>query len=127
LNGMNGVIFDLAGWWQGVGVGFWVFGDGAVRNPDQTPLDLVAAPGTRPRLLTNTLSYETTRVFAASAGAVALVETTNGDAGRNYWDDKTILICRAGARCRRIAGGSKVAVDPAWSPDGTTLASVTAP
>jgi WD40 repeat protein len=127
LNGMTEIVIDVAGWWKGFGVGFWVFGDGMVHNNDATPLDVVAAPGTRPRYLASALSDGTTRVVAASArDRLAIVSDLGG--GRVVWQDKHVEICEPRATCRPLAGsGSKVTLDPAWSPDGRTLALDVAP
>ena len=128
LNGMNGVLFRIAGWWPHVGIGFWVFGDGAVRNLDNTPLDLITSPGARPRLVGQTLSDGTTdAVTASSSGDVAIVTDHGG--GRAAWQDKTLKLCTSqtgGCRPLPHARGD-VTVDPAWSPDGKTLAYVEAP
>jgi hypothetical protein len=128
LNGMNGVLFDVAGWWPHLGVGVWVFGDGAVRNLDNTPLDLVASPGASPRLLGQTLSDGTTdAVAASSSGGVAIVIDHGG--GRAAWQDKTVELCTSGAGgCRALPHASgEVTLDPAWPPDGKTLAYIEAP
>ena len=128
LNGMSGVLFDVAGWWPRIGVGFWVFGDGAVRNLDNTPLDLVTSPGAGPLLLGQTLSDGTTdAVAASSSGDVAIVTDHGG--GRAAWQDKTVDVCGAASLgCRSLPHAhGDVAVDPAWAPGGKTLAYVEAP
>jgi Tol biopolymer transport system component len=128
LNGMNGVLFDVAGWWPHLGIGFWVFGDGMVHNNDNTPLDLIASPGASPRLLGQTLSDGTTdAVAASSSGGVAIVTDHGG--GRAAWQDKTVELCTSGAGgCRALPHASgEVTLDPAWAPDGKTLAYIEAP
>ena len=128
LNDMNGVLLQIAGWWPHVGIGFWVFGDGAVHNNDATPLDLITASGARPRLLGQTLSDGTTdAVAASSSGDVAIVTDHGG--GRAAWQDKTVELCTSGAGgCRLLPHASgEVTLDPAWAPDGKTLAYVEAP
>lgn len=131
LNGMNGVLFQIAGWWPHVGIGFWVFGDGAIHNNDETPLDLLTRPGSKPRLLAQTLSDGTTGVVSASRlGVLAVVaDISNGrNGGRVYWDKKQVQICGASAACRPIVSrASKVSVEPVWSSDGRTLAFIEAP
>ncbi|HZS25539.1 MAG TPA: hypothetical protein VFA30_11215 [Gaiellaceae bacterium] len=126
LNGLTGVLFDVAGWWPQLGIGFWVFGDGAVRNNDETPLDLVAAPGASPRLLGQTLSDGTTDAVAAgSRGEVAIVTDHGG--GRAAWQDKRVEVCGTG-RCSALPhAAGDVTLDPSWAPDGTTLAYIEAP
>jgi WD40-like Beta Propeller Repeat len=128
LNGMTGVLFDVAGWWPRLGVGVWVFGDGAVRNLDNTPLDLITSPGARPRALGQTLSDGTTdAVAASSSGGVAIVTDHGG--GRSAWQDKTVKLCSSGTgSCNTLPHArGDVTVDPAWAPDGKTLAYVEAP
>ena len=128
LNGMNGVLFDVAGWWPRLGIGVWVFGDGAVHNNDNTPLDLITSPRARPELLGQTLSDGTTDAVAASSrGDVAIVSDHGG--GRAAWQDKTVDVCGAASpRCRRLPHSrADLTVDPAWAPGGKTLAYVEAP
>jgi hypothetical protein len=127
-NGMNGVLFDVAGWWQHLGIGIWVFGDGAVHNSDATPLDAVAAPGAKPRLLGQTLSDGVTDAVAASTGGRVAIVTDHGG-GRAAWQGKQVELCGARPRpCRPLPHRrGDVTVDPAWSPDGRTLAYVAAP
>ena len=131
LNGMNGLLFQIAGWWPHVGIGFWVFGDGMVHNNDETPLDLMARPGMKPRLLAQTLSDGTTDVVSPSRlGVLAVVaDISNGrNGGRVYWDKKQVQLCGASAACRPIVDQpSKVTVEPVWSPNGHTLALIEAP
>jgi WD40-like Beta Propeller Repeat len=132
FGGMTGVLLHPAGWWRGFGIGFWIDGDGATRNLDATPLYVVAAPGKRPRRLGQTLSDGTTITSAASTvGArLALVaDVGHGvNGGRVFWDRKQVQLCAPTRGCRGLVDRpSKVTVDPAWSPDGETLALIEAP
>lgn len=131
LNGMNAIVFVPAGWWRGLGIGLWIFGDGMVHNNDETPLDVVHGPGVAPRLLAETLSDGTTRVLAGGpAGRLALVaDVSHGmGGGRVAWDRKQVQLCTTSAPCRSLVPArSKVTLDPVWSPDGKTLAFVEAP
>jgi|GEM_PF-1110906 len=148
--GQNGDIAHLAGWWTGRGIAFWVFSSGADHNADDTPLELVASPGARPRIIAHTLSDgETDAVATAPDGALALVESS---AGRELGQGKQVAVCDRRTRCAALPGasvwsgpaapcsqyvcmpvpapgvaGSGVTLDPAWSPDGTSLAYVKAP
>ncbi len=122
------MLFDVAGWWPRLGVGVWVFGDGAVHNNDNTPLDLIISPGARPRSLGQTLSDGTTDVVAASSSGDVAIVTDHGG-GRAAWQDKTVKLCSSGtSSCRPLPHArGDVTVDPAWAPDGKTLAYVEAP
>ena len=130
LDGMREIILDPAGWWPRQGIGFWVFGDGMVHNNDQTPLNLIPAPGARPRLLGTTLSDATTdAVAAARTGWLALVTNSPQALGRLIWQGKHIRVCApaAGACTTVPSPPGTVTLDPAWSPGGATLAFVRAP
>lgn len=126
LDGMNGVLLQLAGWWPRLGIGVWAFGDGMVHNNDATPLNLISGPGTRPRTLGQTLSDGSTDAVAAGPdGKVAIVTDHGG--GRAAWQDKHIDLCGK-TTCQPLRqGAASVTVDPAWSNNGTTLAYVEAP
>lgn len=128
LNGMDAILFTPAGWWRRFGLAVWVFGDGAVHNLDETPLDAVTVPGATPTLLGNALSDGTTDAAAASRrGDVAIVDDHGG--GREAWHAKSIVLCTSPKLpCRPLPHPpGTVTVDPAWSSDGRTLAYVVAP
>lgn len=128
LNGMNSILFSIAGWWPHIGIDIWVYGDGATRNPDGTPLDAIAAPDAPPTLLGTTLSNEAIDSVSGSArGDVAVVVDTGG--GREAWHDKHVELCSARTHsCRALPHvASDVSVDPSWSPDGRTLLYAEAP
>jgi hypothetical protein len=129
LNGMTEIVVDVAGWWRGLGIGLWVFGDGMVHDNDETPLDVVAAAGGPARYLTDTLSDGTTRVLAAGRGRLAVVaDVSHGvNGGRIVWDAKQLQVCtRTG--CNAVSADRRdVTLDPAWSADGRLLAYVQAP
>jgi hypothetical protein len=131
VNGMRQPLVDPAGWWRGFGIGVWVFGDGMTHDLDATPLDVIAAPGAKPRFLAKTLSDQTTRVVASGRGALAIVaDVSHGiNGGRVVWDAKQLQICTAvTARCNPIVGDrSKVTLDPEWAPNGRLLAFIEAP
>jgi dipeptidyl aminopeptidase/acylaminoacyl peptidase len=128
LNGMHGILAHIAGWSARVGVTFWVYGDGAVRNLDATPLDAVAAPGATPRSLGQTLSDPDTTdpIATTTKGEISIVNDHGG--GRAQWQDKTVELCAATGPCRPLQHAPGfVTVDPSWSPDGKTLAYAEAP
>jgi dipeptidyl aminopeptidase/acylaminoacyl peptidase len=130
LNGMNQILVDPAGWWQGFGIGLWVYGNGATHSNDTAPLDVVAAPGAKPRYLANTLSDRTTRVVAAGGMRLAVVaDISHGiNGGRLVWDAKQTEICAPAGGCAPVVVSRKtVTLDPAWSPDAARLAFVQAP
>jgi hypothetical protein len=129
LDGMTEIVIDVAGWWPGLGIGIWVYGDGAVHNNDDTALDLIRDPGAEPRALGQTLSDRTTRVFAATAGGLAVVADQPGivNGGRIVWNGKHVHICTARGCTAVRDDPHTVTLDPAWSPDGRLLAYVEAP
>lgn len=131
LNGSTGVLIDVAGWWRGVGIGFWAFGNGAIHNNDETDLNLITAPGAKRLVLAPTLSDGTTIEDAGNGhGLVALVaDVSHGrGGGRDIADRKQVQLCTATARCRSLVPRpSKVTVDPSWSPNGRFLALIEAP
>jgi hypothetical protein len=141
----------IAGWWKGWGIGFWVTNSGATRNLDDTPLELVTAPGAVPHIIGDTLSDGSTVAFATdSRGDLALVSSTGG---REYGSGKAVEVCRrASESCTAIPDatvwngkplpcppqgcaaqpapgtpGSGVTIDPSWSPGGKLLAYENAP
>jgi hypothetical protein len=154
--GNKEVVADLAGWWPRWGIAFWSLCCGASRNLDNTPLELLTAPGVQPRLIAQTLSDGVTDAVAAGrAGELSLVETTSG-AGRVYSQGKAVETCTRSTLactelpkdtvwlgktpklpCRGGCGqahsppsrtpGSAVSLEPAWSPNGRQLAYVLAP
>jgi dipeptidyl aminopeptidase/acylaminoacyl peptidase len=81
-------------------------------------------------LLAETLSDGPTSVAAAQGARLAVVaDVAHGrGGGRVVWDEKQVQVCRPGGGCRGLVpGGATVTLDPAWSPDGRTLAFVSAP
>lgn len=149
--GGGDVIADLAGWWAGWGIGFWVFSSGMTHNNDDTPLEVLARPGARPHLIGETLSDgETVAVAAGPAGSLAIVDSTGGRElgagkkvetclvrsrtctpvpGASTWDGPDPQVCAKPCFPHAPAGkpGSGVSLDPAWAPDGALLAYVKAP
>lgn len=122
LNGMKSILFSVAAWWPHVGIGFWVYGDGAVRNLDGTPLDAIASAGAQPVLLGTTLSDQAIDPVSGSArGDVAVVADTGG--GRAAWQDKHVELCSDTSHaCHALPHRpNTVTVDPAWLPDGRLL------
>jgi WD40 repeat protein len=128
LNGMTEPQLSLAGWWAGIGIGVWVFGDGSTHNLDATPLDVIASPDARPRFVAATLSDGTTRVVQGRGGSLAVVaDVSHGVNGnRIVWDAKQLQICRSS--CQPVLRDrSRVTLDPAWSSDGNQVVFVDAP
>jgi TolB protein len=140
LEGEDELYLRLAGWWQGQGIGFWLFGNGEVLSPDQAPLELLVAPRSQPRRLGQTLpgggalaggrgEAEERTVDASRLGYLADVDQIGRDGfGRQIWFRKRLTVCAPAATCRRVPAPPRtVTLDPAWSPDGKTLAYVIAP
>ncbi len=132
LNGMSQILIEPTGWWKGFGIGFWVFGDGAIHNLDETPLDLIKGSGALPITLAQTLSDGTTDSVAASAAGERLAVVADISHGRNggrlYWSEKQVQVCQPGGGCHGLVNrSSKVTLDPTWSPNGSTLAFIEAP
>lgn len=128
LNGMNQILVDPVGWWRHFGIGVWVYGDGMTHNNDQTPLDVIRAPGTKPRFFADALSDGTTRVVAAGRRWLAIVaDVSHGvNGGRVVWDKKELQICIPDGTCRAIPHPrGTVTLDPAWF--GGRVAYVEAP
>ncbi len=103
--GGRDVIADLAGWWSGWGIGFWVFSSGMTHNNDDTPLEVVSGPGARPRLIGATLSDgETVALASAADGSLAIVESTGG---REIGSGKQVETCQPASRtCTPVPGAS---------------------
>ncbi len=155
--GCDDVIAPLAGWWPRWGIAFWAIACGASRNLDNTPLEVLTAPGAPPRLIAQTLSDGGTDPVAAGRGGELSLVATTSSAGRVYSQGKAVETCtRSTLRCAALPGdtvwlgrapklpclggacaavrppppgtpGSAVSVEPAWSPDGSRLAYVLAP
>lgn len=127
--GAMNYLIDPAGWWPHQGIGFWALSDNASLNADQDPFYVIPAPGTRPRLLGNTLPGNALdQVAAAPTGRLAIDAETRGG-WRVIWQDRNIKICGpAPAACTTLPSPpSAVTLDPAWSPGGTQLAFIQAP
>jgi hypothetical protein len=150
------VLADITGWWPRWGIAFWAYCCGATRNLDDTPLEILSAPGAQPRLIAQTLSDGVTDAVAAGPdGSLAVVATSTE--GRDIGEGKLVENCDShtqvcspvpagsiwtgprrgqcayfsGAPCsappRLGTPGSGVSLDPAWSPTTPLLAYVKAP
>ena len=127
LNGMINIVLKPAGWWNGLGIGFWVFGDGAIRSSDTSPLDVISEPNGAVHLIAKTLSNGTTDVTASSANTRLAVVADSGG-GRVVSHKKQVQICASVTSCRTAATDHHaVTLDPAWAPDGNNLVFVHAP
>jgi dipeptidyl aminopeptidase/acylaminoacyl peptidase len=131
LLGMNELRLTPIGWWTGQGIAFWVNGNGAVLNADQSPIEEIREPGATPVALGSSLSNrEQPSVVAAPDGQVAIVDETRREGfGRLIWQDKRVEVCAPGAsECRRVPSPAHtVTLDPSWSTSGRRLAYVVAP
>jgi hypothetical protein len=126
--GGQNYLIDPAGWWPRQGIGFWALSDSASLNADQPPFYVIRAPGARPRLLGHTLPGNTPdQVAAVPDGSLAVDAETPGG-WRVIWQHRHIVTCPPAGGCTAIpTPPSAVTLDPAWSPDGATLAFVRAP
>ena len=123
-------LIDPAGWWPQQGIGFWALTNSTSLNADQGPFYVIRAPGARPRLLGNTLPGSgLDQVTAAARGPLAIVaEVPRAGLGRLIWQGRRIKVCEPATACAAVPSPpGTVTLDPAWSPDGATLAFVRAP
>ncbi len=113
----------LAGWWpNGKGLLFWLDPFHS-RSLAADGLGLYTLPlGGRPRLLTSALPRSLS--FSPSGREVLLI----GGSGRELWHAKTLTTCDVEtALCHAVPRRpGTVALDPVWSPTGTTWAFVQA-
>ncbi|HET7567889.1 MAG TPA: hypothetical protein VFJ91_07855 [Gaiellaceae bacterium] len=101
------------------GILFWLDpGHSESLAADGLPVYRLAAPGAKPRKLGTTVGFG---VSIARTGSFALA----GGVDRIAWVTKTALACRA-ARCAPVRSTAPLTLEPALSPDGSTLAYVTA-
>ncbi len=105
------------------GLLYWFDPDSADAADGQA-LYLIKAPGQRPIRVGGTLTTPGS-VAVSPTGEFAIVNGLN----RYAWQGKTLEICSPGsAACSPVrAPKSGLTLDPAWSPDGKTVAFVEAP
>jgi Tol biopolymer transport system component len=107
---------------RGNGLLYWFDPDSADAADGQA-LYLIKAPGQQPIRVGATLAGPGS-VAVSPTGQFALVNGLN----RYAWQAKTLQICSPAPACTAVrAPKSELTLDPAWSPDGKTLAFVQAP
>jgi WD40 repeat protein len=132
LSGMRGISLDPLAWWRHRGIGFWARWNCDSCNADGDPFYVISSPGARPLQLGTTLAdSHLGQVTGAPGGQLAIVAEVSGRGigGRLIWQDRRVEVCGpAAAACTAVPSPpGTVTLDPAWSPDGTTLALVRAP
>lgn len=122
----DGTGLTLAGWWpDGRGLLFWEAPGGGT-DPDGKPLDSLAAGGSNPVLLAQTLGHP----FALAADPAAAVEAVvadppgGGGLGRSIWSPgRDVALCDlVSGACRPVAVPSgDESLAPAFTSSGTLL------
>ena len=114
-----------AGWWPRWGIGFWATNsssnDPSVRKGSGVTLWHLAAPALTPRLLGETLSDGAVSPIVASAnGELAITEDGGAEP---IWQNQQVERCSPATQsCVPVTQPHRtVSLDPAWSPDGSTL------
>ncbi len=122
----NQELFLPAGWWPRWGIGFWTANsagnDPSVRKGAGLTLWHLGAPRHTPELLGDTLTDGAVSPIVASAtGELAIA---NDSGAEPIWQGLQVERCGPGTpRCVPVAQPhGTVSLDPAWSPNGSTLA-----
>ena len=121
----NQTLFLPVGWWPRWGIGFWTDSssgnDPSVRKGAGLMLWHVTAPGRRPTLLGRTLSDGAeSPIIASRTGELAITSDTGA---QPIWQNQQVERCSpATQRCVPVAQpAGTISLDPAWSPNGSTL------
>jgi WD40-like Beta Propeller Repeat len=126
--GGQNYLIDPVGWWPHQGIGFWALTDSPSLNADQAPFYVIRAPGARPRLLGHTLPGNTPDQVAAVRDGWLAIDAETPGGWRVIWQHRHIVTCPPAGGCAAVPSPpGTVTLDPAWSPDGATLAFVRAP
>lgn len=118
---------ELAGWWpDGGGLLLWLDpGRSAAAQADGLDLYTLPVGSTTPTLLARTFVYLHWLAWSPDGTALALVAQSRAFP----WQGSRVEVCRpAAGTCRSLPQPpGTVSLDPAWSPDGRSLAFVRAP
>jgi hypothetical protein len=126
---------SFAGWHPGVGIVVWYGWYGPATENYGASLGVIAGPGSALHRLARSPIFQPPAVAGAPGGHLALVADLGGtgvgqgEGAKFVWYAKAVTTCSLpSASCTAVPmPRGDVSLDPAWSPEGSALAYVTAP